>query len=60
MQWTYSLSYTGNIMFTTLLQQILNSRLLLTVIDWQKINFSSGFKLKLIITYHLRYIEKAL
>ena len=34
-----------NAMFTTFSQQILNDRLLLVIIDEQKSNLNSGFKL---------------
>ena len=39
-------------------QQMLSDRLLLVIIDRQKSNFSNKFKLKLIITYHLRFVVK--
>ena len=38
---------------TTLSQQILSDRLLLAVFGGQKSNFSDGFKLKPVTTYHL-------
>ena len=44
--------YIHNI-FITLSQQILNGRLLLIVMGWQKSNFSCKFKLKPIVTYYL-------
>ena len=47
-----------NAMFTIFLQ--LNDRLLLTITDVQKNNFNRGFKLELIITYYLRFVEKVL
>ena len=48
MWWTYNLSYMRNIMLTTFSQQILNGKLLLVVIDGQKVNFSNKFIVKLI------------
>ena len=45
--------------FSTILsQQMLSGTLLLVVIDRQKSNFGNKFKLKLIITYHLRFVVK--
>ena len=44
--------------FITLLQQILNDRLLLLVINGQNSNFRTRFKLELITTYHLGVIVK--
>ena len=44
--------YVHNI-FTILLQKILSGKLLLIVISGQKSNLSNGFKLKLIVYYHL-------
>ena len=44
--------------FITLLQRILNDRLLLLVIDRQNSNFSSKFKLEPIIIYHLGFVVK--
>ena len=49
----YLLYYLRNAMFTTFSQQILSSRLLLTVIGEQKSNLSDGFKLKSITIYYL-------
>ena len=46
--------------FTTLSEQILSDRLLLVVIGRQRNNLSYGFKLELIITYHLWFIMKIL
>ena len=46
--------------FTTLSEQMLSDRLLLIVIDRQRNNLSYGFKLELIITYHLWFIMKIL
>ena len=42
-----------NSIFTTLSQQILCGRLLLTVMGEQKSNLICEFKLELIITFHL-------
>ena len=44
--------------FITLLQWILNDRLLLLVIDGQNNNFSDWFKLEPITTYHLGFVAK--
>ena len=44
--------YVHNI-FMIFLQKILSDKLLLVVISGQKSNLSNGFKLKLIIYYHL-------
>ena len=49
-QWTYNLSYMRNAIFIIFSQQILSDRLLLTITDEQKSNFSSMFKLELIST----------
>ena len=46
--------------FTTLSEQMLSDRLLLVVISRQRNNLSYGFKLELIITYHLWFIMKIL
>ena len=46
--------------FTTLSEQMLSDRLLLVVIGRQRNNLSCGFKLELIITYHLWFIMKIL
>ena len=46
--------------FTTLSEQMLSDRLLLVVIGKQRNNLSYGFKLELIITYHLWFIMKIL
>ena len=46
--------------FTTLSEQMLSDRLLLVVIGRQRNNLSYGFKLELIITYHLWFIMKIL
>ena len=40
--------------------QILSIILLLTINNKQKNNFSSGFKLKTIIIYHLKFVVKIL
>ena len=40
-------------MFKIFLQQILNGKLLLTVIGRHKSNFNRSFKLESTITYHL-------
>ena len=45
-------------MFTTFSQQILSGKLLLAIKIEQRINFSSGFKLVSITTYHLAFIIK--
>ena len=42
----------------TLSQQILSDRLLLTITERPKSYFSSGFKLKSIITYHIDFFCK--
>ena len=47
-----------NVTFTIFSQ--LSDKLLLIITDGQKNNFSRGFKLELIITYHLRFVEKVL
>ena len=44
--------------FITLLQRILNNRLLLLVIDGQNNNFSDWFKLEPITTYYLGFVAK--
>ena len=46
--------------FTTLSEQMLSDRILLVVIGKQRNNLSYGFKLELIITYHLWFIMKIL
>ena len=46
--------------FTTLSEQMLSDKLLLVVIGRQRNNLSYGFKLELIITYHLWFIMKIL
>ena len=45
-------------MFTTFSQQILSGKLLLAIKIEQRINFSNGFKLVSITTYHLAFIIK--
>ena len=57
-QWTYSLSYmrkryVHNIFTTNLKWQIITD-----CYKWKKSNFNSEFKLKLVITYHLRFVRK--
>ena len=47
-----------NSIFTTLSQQILDGRLLLTVMSGQKSNLICEFKLELIITFHLWFVVK--
>ena len=47
-----------NSIFTTLSQQILCGRLLLTVMGEQKSNLICEFKLELIITFHLWFVVK--
>ena len=47
------LYYLRNVMSIILSQQVLSSRLLLTVIGGQKSNLSDGFKLEPIIIYYL-------
>ena len=47
-----------NSIFTTLSQQILDGRLLLTVMSGQKSNLICEFKLELIITFHLWFVMK--
>ena len=58
MQWTYSLSYmrkcyVHNIFTTNLKWQIITG-----CYKWEKSNFNNEFKLKLVITYHLRFVRK--
>ena len=45
-------------MFIIFSQQILNNKLLLTIIVGQKNNFNDGFKLESMTTLHLRFIVK--
>ena len=47
-------------MFITFSQQILSGKLLLTIIDRQKNNFSGGFKLELVTTYPIEFVIKML
>ena len=49
-----------NVIFTIFSQKILSSGLLLVVIGGQKSNLICGFKLKLIITYHIFFVVKIL
>ena len=51
--------YIHNI-FTILSQQILSGKLLLTIIDRKKNNFSGGFKLESVTTYPVKFIIKML
>ena len=46
--------------FTKFSQQILRGKLLLTITSEWKNNFSGKFILKLVITYHLKFIVKVL
>ena len=47
-------------LFHNIIQQILNGKLLLTVIDGQKSNFNGEFKLKLVTILHLGFVVKIL
>ena len=47
-------------LFHNIIQQILNGKLLLTVIDGQKSNFNGEFKLKLVTNLHLKFVVKIL
>ena len=47
-------------LFHNIIQQILNGKLLLTVIGGQKSNFNGEFKLKLVTILHLGFVVKIL